>query len=172
MENGLWLVPNPTVPHHPAHRTPYREVSVCMGCDILAIWQRDILNCSTHLKNALYKNPEMEKLPVLFYFIFVEKGEATTHYHLRRPDDERLPFHTGKCCRNSCQGIYLHFSSPLHEKRGKQSATKVHTSNGRGADKRFHKIKIKTWGNDQKILKKDVNENEKISSKNRGTGRK
>jgi hypothetical protein len=41
-----------------------------------------------------------------------------------------------------------------------------------GADKRFHKIKIKTWGNDQKILKKYVNENEKISSKNRGMGRK
>jgi len=44
-------------------------------CETLAIWQRAILNCSTHLKNALYKNPEMKKLPA-FFFLF-EKGEAT-----------------------------------------------------------------------------------------------
>ena len=114
---GLWLVPSPPVP---AHRTPYREVSVCMG-----VWNSGNLAArSSELFHAPEKRTVQKscngKVTVFscFFFFWERRGEGFTIYGGLTT---RVPFSTrGECSRISCQGfIYLSFSSPLHEKRGK-----------------------------------------------------
>jgi hypothetical protein len=71
MKNGLGLVPNPlATPSSPPHVLS-RGFCFYGVCETPAFGSATILNYSTHLKNALYKDPEIAKLPFFVVVVVV-----------------------------------------------------------------------------------------------------
>jgi hypothetical protein len=87
-----------------------------MGCEIPANLAARYSELFYTPENALYKNPEMEKLS-FFFLRERERKERRRINYLRWPDDEEFPFHTGEMLQELFARD-LSSSSPLHGKRG------------------------------------------------------
>jgi hypothetical protein len=139
------------VPHHPAHRTPYREVSVSMVCETLAFGSA-ILNCSMHQKNALYKIPEMKKL-LSFFFL---RKERRGIYLFTAALTTRVTFpHGGSVVGTLTRDLFVLLFAPTREAWQTKVACRKSqqtTPMTEGADKGVHKINKKNMGQMIKII--------------------